>query len=189
MGTLFDADDSVLVVIDVQPGFLRKLTDEMAAQVVERVCFLVGTARALGIPIVATEEEPDRHGATLGAVVGALPAEHPRHRKPTFGLAFSPSILAAVESTGRRSAVLCGLETDVCVAQSAIGLHDLGWKVAVVADAVGAAGTAHDQGLRRIEHAGISLIGLKGLRYEWISSVDRLSLPGLPKDAPAGITL
>ncbi len=148
-----------------------------------------GHGSRLGIPIVVTEEEPDRHGATAGAIVDALPADHPRHLKPTFGLAFSPPILAAVDATRRRSAVLCGLETDVCVAQSAIGLHDLGWKVAVVADTVGAAGTAHDQGLRRIAAAGIPLVGLKGLRYEWIRSVDRLSLSGLPKDAPAGITL
>ena len=55
---------------------------------------------------------------------------------PTFGLADVPEIVASVEHTGRRTAVLVGMETDVCVAQSALGLLDEDFTVAVVEDAV-----------------------------------------------------
>lgn len=53
-----------------------------------------------------------------------------------FGLAGQPDILEAVQRTGRRTAILIGLETDVCITHSALGLLDRGHRVAVVEDAV-----------------------------------------------------
>ncbi len=190
MGTLIDDTDSVLVVVDTQPGFLRKLEPALATGIVERIAWLVGVANTLGIPIVVTEEEPPRHGTTDPAVDGLIAEGVTRHAKPSFGLAFCPPIIDDLVRSGRRTAVLCGLETDVCVAQSAIGLHDAGWRVAVVGDAVAAPGTAHVQGLERIAAAGVQLVGVKGLYYEWIRHVERLgSFNGLPRHPPAGIVL
>lgn len=187
---LTDDFDSVLVVVDAQPGFLSKLEPDVAAGLADRIAWLVQVAQALGVPVVATEEEPDVHGSTDPVIGAHLVPDNKRWVKPTFGLAFTPEILADVERYGRHTAVLCGLETDVCVAQSALGLTELGWKVVVVSDAVGAPGPAHQQGLDRMREAGVTLIGLKGLYYEWIRRVDRLSdvshLHGRP---PAGITL
>ena len=66
------------------------------------------------------------------------------------------------------------METDVCVAQSAIGLKDAGWRVVVVEDAVATAGdTHHRQGLARMRDAGIELAGTKQLAYEWLRTVPR----------------
>ena len=48
---------------------------------------------------------------------------------------------------------------------------------------------AHEQGLARMRDAGVELLGVKGLYYEWIRTVDRLALPGLPTVGPAGIVL
>jgi hypothetical protein len=87
--------------------------------------------------------------------------------------------------------VLCGLETDVCVAQSAFGLLDAGKRVAVVEDAVGSPGAAHAQGLERMARAGVELVGLKGLAYDWLRTVERATEfgAGTGRDAPAGIVL
>lgn len=185
---LFTADRSVLVVVDVQPYFVGKLPDDVGTTLVQRVAWLAAVAVALDVPVVVTEEEPGRNGATVDAVRERLPGVT-AHTKPTFGLANTPSILDAVTRTGRDRVVLCGLETDVCVAQSAIGLADLGWPVGVVRDACGAPGEAHDQGLERMAAEGVRLVGLKGLYYEWIRSVDRLGLAGLPADRPVGIVM
>jgi nicotinamidase-related amidase len=67
---LLDRDDSVLVVVDAQPGFLA---DE-AEPAVERMEWLVALAARLGVPVVVTEEEPDRNGATDARVAARLPA-------------------------------------------------------------------------------------------------------------------
>jgi nicotinamidase-related amidase len=189
MALLFQADDSVLVVVDAQAGFLDKIDTDTALGVVDRVQWLCRVAHALGVPIVVTEEEPDVNGPTDPRIVAALPEGHPRHVKAAFGLAACPPILADVERPGRRQVVVVGLETDVCVAQSCLGLIGRGHQVATVVDACAAPGPAHRQGVHRMRDAGVTMIGTKGLFYEWIATVDRLSLPGLPGGAPTGIVL
>lgn len=191
MGSLVDRADSVLVVVDVQPGFLDKLEPDRADALVDRIRWLVRLAAMVDVPVVLTEEHPDRNGTTAPPVDVLIPAGVTRHAKPVFGLAACPPILGDLERHGRRTAVLCGLETDVCVAQSAIGLRDAGWRVVVIRDAVASPGEAHEQGLARMRDAGVELVGLKGLAYEWIRTVDEAyrieELMGA--DTPAGITL
>jgi nicotinamidase-related amidase len=67
--------------------------------------------------------------------------------------------------------VLVGLETDVCVAQSALGLRGLDLAVAVVSDATASPGTAHAFGLERLRDAGVAVLGAKSLYYEWAATV------------------
>ena len=190
MAALIDEADSVLVVIDTQPGFLRKLEPEHATALEERIGWLVRLALALGVPIVVTGEEPDRNGGIVSSIDALIPAEVSRHAKPAFGLAACPPIVADLERSGRGTAVLCGLETDVCLAQSALGLDDRGMRVVVVEDATGSPGTAHDQGLVRMRDAGVELIGVKGLAYEWLRTLERADqLHDLLSDPPAGITM
>ena len=164
---LLDRDDSVLVVVDVQPGFLAPEAEEVVA----RVDWLVAVAARLGIPVVVTEEEPERNGSTDGRVTAELPGGTPVLTKPTFGLAASPEILAAVRATGRGTAVVVGCETDVCVAQSAIGLRDAGFDCVVVEDATFSPGEMHERGIARIESAGVARNHAKGVTYEWLRTV------------------
>jgi nicotinamidase-related amidase len=118
---LLERDDTVLVVVDVQGGFLARawfsVQDAVAAATaLDRIVWLVALAARLGIPTVVTEEEPERNGPTDPRVVERLPVATPVLRKPTFGLAGTPEILAAVRETARGTAVVVGCETDVCVA-------------------------------------------------------------------------
>ncbi len=191
MATLTDDADSVLVVIDAQPGFLGKLRPPDADAVVDRIRWLVRLATLLDVPILVTEEQPERNGSTAAPIDAALPTGASRHTKPAFGLAACPPIVAALERYGRRTAVLCGLETDVCVAQSAIGLKDAGWKVVAVEDAAASPGPAHAQGLARMRAAGVEVAGVKALAYEWLRTVERTERVErfLETDVPIGIVL
>ena len=165
---LLDRDDSVLVVVDAQPGFLAGETD----RAVERMAWLVALAARLGVPVVVTEEEPDRNGATEARVAERLPEDAPVFTKPTFGLAGSPEILDAVRATGRRTVVLVGCETDVCVAQSAIGLQASGFTCVVVEDATFSPGEMHERGLARLAGEGVARNHAKGVTFEWLRTVE-----------------
>jgi nicotinamidase-related amidase len=191
VATLTDDADSVLVVIDVQPAFLDKLAPPDADAVVDRIRWLVKLAGFLDVPVVVTEEQPERNGATAQPIDAVVPSATICHTKPAFGLAACPPIMADLERHGRRTAVLCGLETDVCVAQSAIGLKDAGWNVVVLEDAVASPGSAHAQGLARLCGVGVQLAGVKALAYEWLRTVERTDLAEgfLRGDAPIGIVL
>jgi nicotinamidase-related amidase len=177
---LLERDDSVLVVVDVQPGFL----DAEADSAVERMAWLIAVAARLGVPVVATEEEPERNGVTDPRVAAQLPIGTPVLRKPSFGLTGTPEILEAVRATGRTTAVVVGCETDVCVAQSAIGLHEEGFACVVVEDATYSPGEMHEHGLARVIADGVSRNHAKGVTYEWLRTVDDahvvLNDPALP---------
>ena len=173
----------------MQPGFLARdwlPPDDVAAarSALERAAWLVALAARLGAPVVVTEEEPQSHGSTDPSVRAWLPPGAKVQSKPTFGLAGTPEILAAVQETGRGTAVVVGCETDVCVAQSAIGLQESGVASVVVVDATFSPGEMHARGLERLAAAGIELNHTKGVTYEWLRSVDDahavLGGPGLP---------
>jgi nicotinamidase-related amidase/catechol 2,3-dioxygenase-like lactoylglutathione lyase family enzyme len=170
-GQLVARDDSVLVVVDSQPGFVAAGPE--AAATVERIVWMAGMARLLEIPAVVVEEAPEREGQTEPRILAALPEGTPVIPKPTFGLAGCPEAVAAVEATGRRTAVLVGFETDVCVMQSAVGLLELGYRAVVLADAAyTTSAREHERGLARMGGAGVERNHCKGLVFEWLRYVD-----------------
>ena len=172
---LLDRDDSVLIVVDTQPGFYPPdltIDRDRLVLVQARVAWLAGVARALGVPAVVTEEDPETNGTTAPAVLEWLPVGTPVLVKPVFGLADRDEILAAVVATDRRTAVLAGLETDVCVSQSAVGLLDRGYRVAVAADATFSPGEMHEHGLRRMAALGVEIVHAKGVYYEWVRTLE-----------------
>jgi nicotinamidase-related amidase len=134
--------------------------------------WLAKVARQLDIPAVLTEEDPPRNGATYAAIADAFP-DADALVKPTFGLTGTPEIAGRIEGSGRTTAVLVGFETDVCVAQSAIGLRERGMRVVVVEDAVFSPGEMHERWLARIVAEGVELNHCKGLAYEWTRTVER----------------
>ncbi|MDW4549081.1 isochorismatase family protein [Defluviimonas sp. D31] len=172
---LFHRTKSFLAVIDVQKVFVDKLAPEARGPLAGRICWLIGTARRLGVPVLAMAEDVARNGPPLPEIVAALGAEVPVHDKRVFGLAGQPDILAAARAFHRPQAVLVGLETDVCVAQSALGLIAAGYRVAVLADATGSPGTCHEAGLDRMRDAGITVTTVKGIFYEWVRDLDTLA--------------
>ena len=170
---LIDVDDSVLALIDVQERFLGKLPEAESAILLERICWLIGVARWARVPQVVMAEDISSSGPVHPAVARALAPGTLIHDKMHFGLAAEESILQSVRDSKRNTAILVGLETDVCICQSALGLLEQGYRVAVVADAVGSPGPDHAYGLQRMRAAGVVVVGLKGLFYEWMRTVQR----------------
>ena len=179
---LLERENVVLVVVDAQPGFLTKGD---SAQALDRMVWLVAIASCLGLPVVVTEEEPERHEPTHRRIAEQLPADAAVFRKPTFGLAATPEILEAVRDARRDTVLLIGCETDVCVAQSAIGLRDAGLTCVVVDDATFSPGEMHAFGLRHVRDAGAQVRHAKGVTYELLRTVEDahslLGAPGLPE--------
>jgi nicotinamidase-related amidase len=164
--------DSVFVVVDAQPGFVA--AEEAAAHALERIAWMAGLAALLGVPAVAVEEGPERNGHTDPLILERLPEGTPVIEKPTFGLAAHEAAVDAIRATGRGTAVLAGFETDVCVAQSAIGLLELGYRAVVLEDAAFTnSAREHDRGLARMTGAGVERNHCKGLTFEWLHTVDR----------------
>jgi nicotinamidase-related amidase len=172
---LIARDDSVLVIIDLQPRFwgdALSAADAAGAQAaIARAAWLAAAARALGVPAVLTEEDPERNGPTDCGVLDAVGPDSPVFMKHIFGLAACPDIMAAIAATGRKTAILAGFETDVCVTHSAVGLAEAGYRVVVVADAVYSPAGAQAYGLARLRDLGVELVHCKGIYYDWVRTL------------------
>jgi nicotinamidase-related amidase len=167
-----DVDECVLVVIDAQPGFYpesRLDVDRAAfASVLDRSAWVAGLAAALGVPVVLTEEDAATNGSTFAPIADRVPAGSPVLVKRVFGADANPEIDSAVSRHGRSAVVLVGLETDVCVAHSAIGWRAAGVRTVVVHDAVYSAGDVHANGVARLRAEGVEMLSAKELYYEWL---------------------
>lgn len=170
---LIERDDSILIIVDAQPAFLDKLLESERRALVSRLRWLIGVATWLKIPFVVTAEDLPHLGGVAPEIAQMLP-DTPTFNKMIFALADDPAILAAVARTNRKTAILTGLETDVCVAQSALGLLERGYRVVAVADATGSPGTAHSAGLSRMREAGVVIVNVKNLYYEWLRTVEQV---------------
>ena len=190
-GRLIERARSCLIVVDVQQYFLDKLPPHERGPLVQRMAWLMRVARALDIPIIATAEDVERNGPLVPALAGLLPVGTSTYDKMIFGLMSQPDIRAAVDATGRDCFVLIGLETDVCIAHSALGLSAAGHRAVVIDDACASPPPHHDHGLRRLRDAGIIVTSVKGIFYEWVrdlATYHRLK-PELNVALPEGLTL
>ncbi len=189
--SLIDRDDSLLIVVDCQESFLKKLEPQRRDMVLSTMDFLVNIATRLGIPSLVTVEQPERHGATATSLMASLPPGTVEHAKNTFDLTGEPAIVEALLAQPRRTAILIGLETDVCVVQSALGLARMGFRAVIVADATASPSPEHAFGLDRARAFEIEVVRVKGLAYEWarnVATADALFGPGGLRP-PASVTL
>lgn len=175
---LLEREDSVLLVIDAQERFYgpeRADVDRDALHLsFERAGWLVAAASALDVPVVVTEEAADENGPTDARVAQHLPDGAPVLDKRYFGAPANPEIMAAVDATGRGTVVVVGLETDVCVAHTALLLLDRGRRVAVAEDCLFSPGEAHDAGVRRLRDGGVEMLTAKAVFYDWVRGLAEL---------------
>ncbi|MBT4889586.1 MAG: isochorismatase family protein [Rhodospirillales bacterium] len=169
--SLVNVDDSILVLIDIQDHFLNKYDQAKSQNLVSKVSWLLNVAEHLDVPVVAMAEDIEYSGPLTQAIQDALPKGTKVHNKDYFGIAGNPEILAEVNAKGRKTAICVGTETDVCVAQSAIGLLNEGYSVVTLRDAVASMDADEEIGLGRMRDAGVAISSVKALYYEWLRSV------------------
>ena len=164
-------DASLLLVVDVQEGFYPPARGDVDREAFEgyldRVAWVAGVAAALGVPAVVTEEDPAKNGHTSPRVLARLPEQTDVLVKPVFGAGDNPEIVVAIECSAPTTVVLCGMETDVCVAHSALTLAGRGFRVVGVRDALFSPGAAHGHGVERLRASGIELLSAKEVFYDW----------------------
>jgi nicotinamidase-related amidase len=184
-----DAERAALVVIDVQEGFRKAVPD--FDRVAEATATLIEGAEAIGIPIVVTEQYPKGLGETAPEV-----AEHlPDGTEPLEKVVFSALDAEGFDLGGRDQALICGIETHVCVNQTALDLLESGVEVQVVGDAVGSRTEENKRvGLHKMERAGATLTSVETALFELLGragtdefkAVQRLILDYAPNPEVVG---
>jgi nicotinamidase-related amidase len=128
-----DRDDALLVIVDIQERLARVMEERDV--VVNNCLHLIELARLRSMPVVVTEQYPKGLGPTLPEIADALGDTDPVE-KITFSCCGEAGFLEKVRSTERRKIILTGMETHVCVLQTALDLMKDGYIVDLVEDAV-----------------------------------------------------
>ena len=162
-----DRERAALVVVDVQEAF-RKAVPGFAG-VAEAAGTLVRGADAIGIPVLVTEQYPQGLGQTVPEV-----AEHlPEGVEPLDKVRFSAAEAEGFDLDGRDQALVCGIETHVCVNQTVMDLLDKEVEVHVVSDAVGSRTEENRElGLHKAERAGAVLTSVETALFELLGGSD-----------------
>ena len=130
---ILDSSDTVLIVIDVQDALMKAIheRDRVAANTIR----LIEAAKIFSIPILVTLQYAERLGDCTRAIADTLPHDD-RIDKMTFSCCGEDLFLKALKETNRRRALLCGVESHVCVNQTAHDLLSLGYSVHLAKDAI-----------------------------------------------------
>jgi len=167
---LFDIENSVLVIVDVQ----EKLTNVMYEKEALRQEFvkLIKGTKVLEVPIVLTEQNPEGLGATIAEVKALLPDLEPIY-KMSFSCLGEEEFPKRLKDLGRKQVILTGIETHVCVYQTAMDLVDACYDVQVVADCVSSRTLANKQiALDKMRKAGIDVTSTEIILFELLKAAD-----------------
>jgi len=157
-------EDTVVVVIDFQ----EKLTPRIAGlgPLLEQAVRLIRFARELELPVLVTEQYPRGLGPTIPEVAEALGKTAPM-AKTAFGCLGDGAFAEALAGTGRRQLLITGVETHVCVMQTALQALEQGYEVFVAQDAVGSRSpTETVAGLARMTRAGAEPVTVEMALFE-----------------------
>lgn len=166
MLVLLSRDRSLLLVIDFQERLLPVI--DRGAERLARTRLLLEVARLLEVPVVASEQYPKGLGATVGELRDRLRPEE-IYAKLAFSCGRDEGLVRAVQESGRDQLVIAGIETHVCVLQTAIDFRSRGLTVAVVADATGSRDEERRQlGLERMRQEGVAILHSEMAAFEWL---------------------
>jgi nicotinamidase-related amidase len=167
---LIGAERSILLIVDFQERLMPAIHEGAAAA--GRAGILIRAASALEIPVEVTEQYPRGLGPTIASIRDLLPATAFIHEKITFSAQRDPAFaehLANLREVGRDQIVVMGAEAHVCVLQTALDLHDAGFSIFYVADAVGSrVPESRDLAIARARQAGCVVVNSEMVVFEWM---------------------
>ena len=165
---LIHAETSCLIVIDMQERLVPAM--QAPARTIRNARVLITAARELAVPVLLTEQYPQGLGPTVPELArAAAEANAAILPKVHFSCMEDPGFKAAFKATGRRQAVIAGMEAHICVMQTAVSLMDQGYEVFVVTDATSSRTLESEKAcLDRLQASGAGIVTTEMVVFEWL---------------------
>ncbi len=163
---LLEHDRSALLLIDIQERLFPGIHERQ--KMLERIELLLSAAKLMNIPVLATEQYPRGLGKTIGEIFQIVPDLQPME-KMDFSCLPAPGFKDRLASLQRRQIVVTGIETHICVTQTALDLIAHGEEVFVAADATGSRRPLDaETALRRLDQNGAVIATAESVVFEWL---------------------
>ncbi len=157
------ASDTALLVVDVQEKLVRLIPQHQ--RLVWNVRRLLDAAKLFGVKVLATEQYPQGLGPTTKVLAERLDAVS---EKTKFSCGECADLFEGLQEQGIRKILTVGIETHVCVQQTALDLLTAGFEIYVAVDSVGSRyDIDHQTALRRMELSGAFLTTAESAMFEW----------------------
>jgi len=167
---LCNSSDSVLIIIDIQERLSTAMPDKVLTNIIDKTIVLSRAAGLLDIPVITSEQYPKGLGSTVDKILPSLPASSMRLEKTCFSCAKDTNILAQLKTLNKKQVILCGMETHICVTQTAIELQEMGYQVFIASDAVcSRTESNYKNALQRMQQAQCVITNTESICFEWLA--------------------
>jgi len=165
---LIRAQDSCLIVIDMQERLVPAM--QAPARTIRNARVLITAASELDVPVLLTEQYPKGLGTTVPELAkAAASAKAAILPKMHFSCMEDTDFAAAFKATGRKQAIIAGMEAHICVMQTAVSLMDQGYEVFVVTDATSSRTPESEKAcLDRLQACGAGIVTTEMVVFEWL---------------------
>lgn len=162
---------SQLVIVDVQEKLCSAMAPDRLAALIKNCSTLLHAAQLLDVPRIFTEQYPQGLGPTRSDFSSWVTPEN-KIEKIAFSCCEESEFCARMDDT-RPQVVLAGMETHVCVLQTALQLQEMHHRVYVVEDAVISRDPDNKaNALARLRQAGIIITNTESVIFEWLKTAE-----------------
>lgn len=166
---LCQAARSQLLIVDMQERLAAAMEASAREAALRAAGILAEASGRMTIPVTVSEQYPRGLGPTVDALRRQLPADARVLDKTAFSCCGDTGLLDALKAVRRPQVVVCGMETHVCVQQTAMDLLEAGFRPYVVEDAVCSRNPANKaNALHRLRQAGVVVTNCESVLFEWL---------------------
>ncbi len=161
---MLDVDKSVLLIIDVQEKLFRVVSER--EKLLDNLQKLIKGIQVLEVPALLTEQYPQGLGPTIKEIALLL-SNIPPMPKTSFSCCGDRAFLRELERLKRRQILISGIESHVCVYQTAADLIKLGYEVHAISDAISSRTKENREvGLKMMDRLGVNLTSTEAVLFE-----------------------
>ena len=162
-------EQSQLLIIDIQERLAAAMPPKIIEQVINNNNILIKAANELEIPIIHSEQYPKGLGKTVASITESLSANSHSITKTSFSCSHVEEFNDLIVKQKRQQIIITGIESHICVLQSALQLQRQGYTVYVVEDAICSRKKSnHKNALARLRQNDISVSNVESVLFEWL---------------------
>ena len=171
MGLFPPKDNSVLLLVDFQTGFLKPFKEKVVRSMENKLSLLIETCKFYKLPIIVMEQNNDKLGNTTEKIQESLGEFYRPFNKFIFSGMRDIAVKSEIEKQQKQNIIIAGIETHICVLQTTYDLICKNYNVYIISDAVGSRFKEdYIFGLDKLKEVGAKLLSTEMLLFGYLES-------------------